>query len=238
MTLLFEITAEQDGARTTYVPLLTKTTPTPLFANSTTAIVVDGKTFTLNGKGVSYRFWVNEETGELESDHYGGPITEAPIDLQVRKREGWSTKGLHRFEFPDSGRGDFRVPAFIIEHTEGYTVTALRYQSHDIIKGKPELGFLPSTFGKEADVQTLVIHMYDEVSDVAADLTYSIFPAYDAIARGVKVTNKGKGKIVINKLSSLSVDLPYANYEMIGLHGEWSRERIARRRPVENGSQG
>lgn len=209
----------------------------PLLTLGTAAIVVDGKTFTLNGKGVSYRFRVSEETGGLEADHFGGPITEAPVDLQERKREGWSTTWMQRCEFPDSGRGDFRVPAFIIEHSEGHTVTALRYQSHEVISGKPQLGFLPSTFGEDADVSTLVVRMYDDVTQVAADLTYSIFPAHDAIVRGVKVTNKGQGKIVINKLSSLSVDLPYAKYDMIGLHGEWTRERVPCRRPVEYGSQ-
>ena len=45
------------------------------------AVVVDDKTFTLNGDNVSYRFHVNDTTGDLLSDHFGGSITgEIPTD--------------------------------------------------------------------------------------------------------------------------------------------------------------
>ena len=106
-----------------------------------------------------------------------------------------------------------------------------------MLDGKPALEGQPATFGSDEDVKTLVIRMYDEVSDVAADLSYSVFPKHDAIARSVKITNEGSEKIVLERLST-SFDLPHDEYEFLGLHGDWSRERTRLRRKVDFGVQG
>ncbi|GIK06613.1 hypothetical protein Aspvir_002263 [Aspergillus viridinutans] len=171
------------------------------------AIVVEGKTFALNGYNVSYRFHIDESTGDLRSDHFGGSVS-GPI--------------------PDD-------PAPIIN---GWTGMPDRYDSHTVVKGKPVLPGLPATFGIEEDVSTLVVHLYDRYSAVEADLTYSIFPRYDAIVRSVSITNKGKGTISIEALSSMSVDLPCEDFDMIGLRGDWAREAHRQRRKVDYGIQG
>ena len=143
-----------------------------------------------------------------------------------------------RREFPDVGRGDFRSPAVQIRQSEGYPITDFRYQSHDIVEGKPALKGLPGTFGSDTDVSTIVVHMYDNYSSIAADLTYSIFPKYDAIVRSVKITNKGKGDITVTKLASLSMDLTNPNLNMLELRGDWAREGMRVQRPVDYGIQG
>jgi alpha-galactosidase len=146
--------------------------------------------------------------------------------------------GRVRREFPDLGQGDFRVPAIRIRQTEGYVVSELQYQSHKVMQGKPPLPGLPATFGSEQDVSTLVVHMYDNYSAVAADLMYSVFPKYDAVVRSANVTNKGEGNITIENLASMSVDLPFQNFDMIYLRGDWAREARRERRRVEYGIQG
>lgn len=202
------------------------------------AVVVDDKTFTLNGDNVSYRFHVNDTTGDLLSDHFGGSITgEIPTDPWP-EINGWVDIGRLRRELPDQGRGDFRVPAIRIRQTAGYAISDLQYKSHSVIKGKPSLPGLPATFGSEDDVTTLVVHLYDNYSSVAADLSYSIFPKYDAIVRSANVTNHGEGDITVEALASLSVDLPFEDLEMIGLRGDWAREARRERRKVEYGTQG
>lgn len=125
-----------------------------------------------------------------------------------------------------------------IKQSAGYTVSEFQYKSHSLVKGKPALHGLPSTFGDADDVSTLVVHMYDNYSSVAADLTYSIFPKYDAIVRSVNITNNGKGNITIEKLASLSVDLPYEEFDMLELRGDWAREGKRLRRKVDYGLQG
>ncbi|KAL4786971.1 alpha-galactosidase C [Aspergillus varians] len=203
------------------------------------AVVVDGTTFSLNGDNVSYRFHVNTTTGDLVSDHFGGSITGAIPLPQEPAVNGWvGMPGRVRREFPDQGRGDFRTPAVRIRQSQGYTVSDLQYQSYEVIQGKPALAGLPATYGDEADVTTLVVHLYDNYSSVAADLSYSVYPKYDAVVRSVNVTNQGEGNITIEALASLSVDFPYEDLDMISLRGDWAREANVQRRRVEYGVQG
>ncbi|KAJ9245769.1 CAZyme family GH36 [Paecilomyces variotii] len=203
------------------------------------AVVVNGTSFTLNGDNVSYRFHVDSSTGDLLSDHFGGSLTGSIPTAAVPQVNGWvGMPGRVRREFPDQGRGDFRIPAVRIRQTAGYTVSDLQYQSHTIVQGKPDLPGLPATTGSEDDATTLIVHLYDNYSSVAADLSYSIFPKYDAIVRSVNVTNRGEGNITIEALASLSVDLPFEDLDMISLNGDWARERRRERRRVEYGIQG
>lgn len=202
-------------------------------------MVVDGTSFALNGDNVSYRFHVDNRTGDLLSDHFGGSVTGAIPSPQEFWLNGWvGMPGRVRREFPDQGRGDFRIPAIRVRQSKGYTVSDLRYKSYEVIEGKPAVPGLPATWGDEQDVTTLVVHLYDNYSSVAADLSYSVFPKYDAIVRSVNVTNQGEGDITIEALASLSVDLPYEELDMISLRGDWAREANRQRRRVDYGVQG
>ncbi|KAF5137316.1 Alpha-galactosidase 2 [Metarhizium anisopliae] len=203
------------------------------------AIQVDGTAFALNGDDVSYRFHVDNATGDLIGDHFGGPAEGDTIEAEIGPVQGWVDMiGRVRRELPDLGRGDFRTPAVQIQQSEGHTISDFRYQGHTVLEGKPALNGLPSTFGKDDDVSTLVVHMYDNYSSVAADLSYSVFPKYDAIVRSVNITNRGKGNITIERLASFSVDLPWGDYDMLGLKGDWAREGMRVRRRVDFGIQG
>lgn len=182
---------------------------------------------------------MDNTTGDLLTDHYGGSAPEDGIEDYIDLIQGWVNRiGRQRREFPDVGRGDFRTPAVQIRQSTGTTVSDFKYQSHEIIPGKPDLDGLPFTFGAERDVTTLVVHMYDNYSSVAADLSYSIFPRYDAVVRSVNITNHGSGDITIDKLASMSVDLPYGDYDMLELKGDWYREGMRVRRKVDYGVQG
>lgn len=203
------------------------------------AIVVDGQSFALNGDSVSYRFHVDNTTGDLITDHYGGPVAEDSISAEIGPVQGWvNLIGRVRREFPDAGRGDFRTPAVRIRQSAGYTVSDFQYQSHKVSTGKPALKGLPATFGNDGDVETLLVRMYDNYSSVAADLSYSIFPKYDAIVRSVSITNEGNGTITVEKLASMSMDLPYDDLDMLELRGDWAREGKRVRRTIDYGSQG
>lgn len=129
-----------------------------------------------------------------------------------------------RREFPDVGRSDFRLPAIHIKHADGNTVSAFHYQSHEIMDGKPSLPGLPATYGEAGDVSTLIVHLYDNYSDVSAALSYSVFPKYNAVARSFQITNNGTQNISIERAASFSLDLPNLDLQMIELQGDWSHE--------------
>ena len=178
-------------------------------------------------------------TGDLLTDHFGGSVDEDGISVEPGPIQGWVTLiGRVRREFPDSGRGDFRTPAVRIKQTAGHEVSYFQYQNHTVTSGKPTLPGLPHTFGEDDEVSTLVVNMYDNYSHVAAELSYSVFPKHDAIARSVKITNRGNGTIEIGKLASFSIDLPYLDLDMLELRGDWAREGMRLRRKVDYGSQG
>ncbi|KAL4735287.1 putative alpha-galactosidase G [Aspergillus similis] len=202
-------------------------------------VQVTGTTFALNGTALSYRFHVDEPTADLRSDHFGGSITgPIPVDPQPIV-DGWTgMPDRVRREFPDQGRGDFRVPAFRIRQSEGHTVSAFRYREHEIVHGKkvPASG-LPGVFGGAHDATTLIVRLVDPYSDLAAELKYTVFPAYDAIVRSASITNKSSSDVMIESLASLSVDFPFDELEMIGLRGDWAREAHRQRRKVDYGVQ-
>ena len=210
-------------------------------SNASEPVVVEGTDFALNGNKVSYRFHVDKATGDLVPDHFGGLVT-GPVPRDADPPvNGWvGMQGRQRREFPDQGRGDFRIPAVRIpavriHQSAGHPVSALRYESHEVVEGKPALPGLPATFGDADDVTTLVVKLYDNYSSVAAELMYSVFPKYDAIVRSASITNEGKGPITIEALASMSVDFSYDDFEMIDHRGDWAREAQRQRRKVDTG---
>ncbi|KAI0100435.1 glycoside hydrolase family 36 protein [Hypoxylon sp. NC0597] len=198
----------------------------------------DGPSFTLSSSNISYQFHVDPLTLDLVHDHWGAYAAETVPDFNGIT-SGWGGPYTYRRrEFPDLGRGDFRVPAIHIQHSDGDTVSAFSYEGYDITAGKPALPGLPATYGSEEDVSTLIIHLYDNYSDISADLYYSIFPRYNAIARSFRITNNGSNDVTLLRASSWSIDLPNEELEMIDLHGDWAAEARINRRPVVYGEQG
>ncbi|KAI0017814.1 glycoside hydrolase family 36 protein [Xylariomycetidae sp. FL0641] len=194
--------------------------------------------FSLSSSNVSYRFHVDPLTLDLVHDHWGAYSAET-VEQFDGTTGGWGGPYTYRRrEFPDLGRGDFRVPAIHIQHASGDTVSAFSYTGYDVSSGKPTLQGLPATFGGEADVSTLTVHMYDNYSHIAADLSYSIFPRNNAIARSFKLSNKGNQTATVLRASSWSIDTVNEEMDMIDLHGDWAAEARVNRRPVKYGEQG
>ncbi|KAL7624937.1 hypothetical protein AAE478_004151 [Parahypoxylon ruwenzoriense] len=200
--------------------------------------VGDGPSFSLYSSNISYQFHVDPLTLDLIHDHWGGYAAETIPDFNG-VTSGWGGPYTYRRrEFPDLGRGDFRVPAIHIQHSDGDTVSAFSYTGYEISSGKPSIPGLPATYGGEGDVSTLTVHLYDNYSDISADLYYSIFPRYNAISRSFRITNNGSHSVIVLRASSWSIDMPNEELEMIDLYGDWAAETRINRRPVVYGEQG
>lgn len=139
-------------------------------------------------------------------------------------------------EFPAFGHGDSRMPAVHILQVNGSRVSDLTYRAHRITKGKPPLEGLPATFSDECE--TLEIDLADDVSGVRVTLMYSVFEAYNAIARSAVVTNAGAADVRIEKLDSACVDFDRSDFDILTLSGAWARERAPYRRALVPGAQG
>lgn len=139
-------------------------------------------------------------------------------------------------EFPTYGNTDLRTPQYHALYQDGSTISEFNYVSHKIYDGKPQICGLPSTFASEEEAKTLEIAMRDEKTGVEVFLLYTVFEEKNAITRSVRVENKGKKAINIQKLLSASVDFYGKDYETLTLCGATIRERYIERTPLSYGN--
>lgn len=142
-------------------------------------------------------------------------------------------------EYPQYGTSDFRSPAYQVKLADGTRITELKYRSHSIIQGKPELDGLPMVYteqGSEAD--TLLLELADPVTGLVAQLSYTVFNDYNAITRSVRIINEGQQPVELERALSASVDFPDARFDALYLSGAWARERHIQRRRLAPGMTG
>jgi alpha-galactosidase len=140
--------------------------------------------------------------------------------------------------YPTPGTGDFRVPALVVSAADGSTSLALRYRSHRTMPGKPALDGLPSTYTEDnVEAETLEITLGDEPTGVEVDLRFTIFRDRPLVARSATIRNAGSAALDLACAMSLSLDLPDADWTMIGLAGSWARERDVVERRLVPGRQ-
>ena len=142
------------------------------------------KTFYLEGKNITYAFFINNVGyhehlyfGEkisrdflLFNRAFGGHASEAHIPGEERE----SLNFYHSFasEITSHGLGDFREPTVQVENIEGDRLCELLYVGHKILDDKPKPCGLPAMRGGG---KTLVVHLCDPYTYLAADLYYTGF---------------------------------------------------------------
>lgn len=139
-------------------------------------------------------------------------------------------------ELPVYGGSDYRNPAVEILQENGSRLCDFQYDSYRITPGKPKLAGLPATY-TEADEEalTLTLILKDPVTQVKAELLYTIFADAAVLARSIRYTNEGTQNLHLTTAMSMSLDLPDAGYEWIQLSGAWSRERHVKTRELVQG---
>ncbi len=185
--------------------------------------------------------------GDLVHLYWGKTVTDADLSPFIRQAIRVYSPDTHPGEFvsydflpleyPFYGTGDFRQPAFQVQTADGYRLTEPKYQAHRIIKGKPALVGLPSTYVENDDeAETLIIDMYDPLIRLKVELTYTAFEKYNAIARSVKFINESDAKVKLMRALSFSIDFMKCDYDMLQLSGSWGRERHIHKRPLVPGT--
>ncbi len=209
------------------------------------------KIFTLNTKGSTYAFGVNPG-GYLVHLYYGKklPSTEGVEKLWFRGvydslspqspyvEDPCFSLDIAPLEFPCSGAGDMRITALSVRGKEGNAVTDLHYKGHRIFDGKPALQGLPATFAKEGEAQSLEIALEDRVTGVTAFLLYTVFENYNAMARSLRLENRGAAPVDLERVYSACLELPGMDFDMVHLHGRWAKENTVARHALHHGLQG
>jgi len=177
------------------------------------------------------------DNGWLGQLHVGAPLDPGashrhlgPVDFRGFSNRVDEPIGL---VLPVPGVGDFRVPALVIESPDGSTVLDLVYVGHRVMAGKPAIEGLPSTYVEEASEATTVeIDLADGVAGLRATVTLTIFEDRPIIARSMRLTNTGTGRLVVRTSMSASVDLPSGPWELLAFSGAWARERHPHRAAI------
>jgi len=205
--------------------------------------VSKNKTFALTNAHFSYVFRVSPE-GILEHLHYGGPLRDplnvAVHHLRTQREVASNFQGGPYFsladtpqEFPSFGTSDYRFPALHGRNSDGNTVFSLHYKKYRIVKDKPRLKKLPSARG--GDSETLIVTLEDPLHKLDVELYYTIYQDYGVLVRSAKFKNRGKKELQLQHAFSSALDLPPHDYEILHLHGTWSREFTEERIDVPKG---
>lgn len=141
------------------------------------------------------------------------------------------------FEYPSRAHGDFRIPAISIIQDNGIDMINLTFKEWRILKEKPEIKGLPSTFPKNGETETLEVICEDDTAKVRVYMYYTIFNDLGIIVRNQKIENFGEHKVSIINAKSLSLELPPKEYDFLSLYGTHTREANINRFPLHRGIQ-
>lgn len=162
-------------------------------------------------------------------------VGEPPYVPSENNRERCSFYDTFPFEYSGNGVGDYRESAIAVTTVEGQHAILPTYVSYEITKEKPLLAGLPSSFDRDKNAETLIIHCTDSVLNVNVDLYYTVFEDTDMITRSVHICNQDEEPIYLTKALSACLDMDDNDYEMLTLHGSWARERQMDRRAIGYG---
>ena len=163
------------------------------------------RTFWLDTEHTSYIMAVVDEENFVGHVYYGQKLQytegtpapvylmrtgEAPFVPSKNNRERVSFLDSFPMEYPGNGLGDYRESAVSIRTVGGHVGVQLNYVSHEIVKGKPALPGLPSTFPGEEDCDTLILHLEDQTTGLTAELIYTTFEKVDVITRKIQQNSR------------------------------------------------
>ena len=191
-------------------------------------------------QGPTYSYLMQVKDGVLMHLYWGSRLPDAQVDgLIFYPGEGASFDSAHSrqpVQVPTQEKGYFGQRALNVRNPEGDDVLSLRCQDHRILPGKKPLPGLPASYvEKDCEAETLEIDLKDDLTGVAVTLSFTVFAAYDVLARSLTVKNESEQTFELTDVQS-AVRLPLDEYEIIHLKGAWGRERMARRVPMAEGN--
>lgn len=209
------------------------------------------RVFHLRNTFLSYLIKI-EESNVLAHIYFGKPVKQYKDNKNYPRRDrGFSgnvplnpdrslSKDTLPQEYSSHGSMDFRTPASIIQRKNGSDLLDLRYDSHYITDGKPEIEGLPQTYVMyKSEAQTLVISLKDRETAIYFDLFYTIFTDRAVITRSVKIRNETGETIKLEKAASFQLDFAHTRRfdEVIALPGAHVNERQISRQSVLSGTK-
>ncbi len=187
--------------------------------------------------GMLWHLWYGPKTNEDMSYLYDYPnvgVSGVPYEARALRTH---SPGSFPQEYSTFGVADFRIPAISVTHSDGTNALDLRFESYEIVSGKYSLPGLPAVYANEDEAQTIHVTLRDTASKIGIILTYAVLPEHDIITRSVTVKNDGESAVMLNRVHSLCLDIPYGDYEWIHFQGRHVAERHPERCELFHGIQ-
>lgn len=203
--------------------------------------------FILNTQNTSYVFKLLEN-GQLEHLYYGPAIEVLSSDGLCESHVfppgnssvyssgygNFSPEDI-RYEYSAPGKGDIRETMIGAVYADGSRSIDPVYVSHKVMSGKPELKLMPSSYGKDDEVQSLIIKLKDRNGSLCFELIYSVFEKTDVICRRLKIVNESEEKVRLLKALSMQLDMDPDAYVFHSFTGAWAREMRKSDMPIKAG---
>lgn len=208
----------------------------------------ENRIFQLDTRETSYLIGIVDEEGFVGHIYYGKKIrpqnvshllrtNEPPFVPGTNDRERVAFLDTFPMEYPAHGLGDYRESGLKVRNLDGQSGTSLQYISYEITEDKPKLRGLPSSFGKNGECQTLILHCADKIMQLDIDLYYTVFEKEDVITRSVCIRNASDAAVYLEKVMSACIDMDDKDFTWIKLRGSWARERQIEELPLGYGKQ-
>ncbi|MEG0256405.1 alpha-galactosidase [Vagococcus sp.] len=205
----------------------------------------ENNTFTLSNNHITYIMEIVEHT-YLVHRYWGKQITDYHFSNRplLKKKTFAATPNNEKpeispeflpFEFPFPHQGDYRNSAVQILQENTNEITRFCYNSHEIQNDAIELTDLPHARNTDEQAQTLIIYLYDQISEIELALYYTIFENSSVIVRSSRVKNIGAQSIKVTKLLSASIDTRYDQQLSTTFYGTHQKEFQLNRSQIQHG---
>lgn len=168
-----------------------------------------------------------------------------PRPADTYQEDKWFSLDVATQEYPTNGSGDFRKSALAVRLMEkdgrtsalaGTSTTSLRYESYEIVKGKPTVDAQPAVYAGEDEAETLILTCKDPASGVTFKLYYTAFRDFSAICRRAVIENTSNEQLPLDVLQAYSASVDFTSIEpqpeLLHLWGNWGDERHIERSPI------
>ena len=193
--------------------------------------------FVLDTQNTTYVFSV-APSGHLEHLYYGGRVTlndaseceafrdkrEFEVGNSIVYSKEHPTVLLEDMclEFSTQGHGDVREPFLELVRTDGSRSTDFLYASAVIDNESSDFTTLPSSYAEDGKEEHLCVTLTD--NELVLELHYRVYPDCDVITRSARLRNEGKDTVVLERLMSAQIDIPFSGVCVTSFHGAWARE--------------
>ena len=209
------------------------------------------KRFTLSTANTSYQMKI-DDYGFLQHLYYGQKIDDVDmsyIHMTVDRACAGNPDNVYPDrtvsfntlpqEFTGYGVGDYRINSIAVLNGDGSRGADFRYLKYEIRDDKYSIPGMPASYNddEKKKVQTLILTMEDPVTKLRLELLYGVFEETEMITRAARMINGGGGTMKLLKASSMCLDIPYGNWDLIHFHGKHALEKQTERNPLSHSVQ-